>query len=77
MASIPDHTAVVTEWQDYPHYGMSAYRIWVRREFGVWQQRHEWRRADGSIQMDDWIRSFQPSADWLSKTTPAAYDVAA
>ena len=50
---------------------MAAYRSWVRQVLGAWQQRHEWRLEDGSLKMDDWIESSEPSADWLAKATPA------
>lgn len=45
----------VTPWSDFGHYGFSAYRIWQRYEGRTFYQRHEWKRDDGSIRMDDWI----------------------
>jgi hypothetical protein len=44
-----------TDWVPYGHYGFAAYRIWMRRtEHGMFQ-RHEWKRDDGSIDLEDWI----------------------
>lgn len=45
-----------TDWISFGHHGFSHYRIWTRPNgAGAWQQRHEWKRDDGSIRMDDWI----------------------
>ena len=41
---------------ELPHGGTVAYRIWSQTDGRQFWQRHEWRRADGSIQRDDWIR---------------------
>jgi hypothetical protein len=40
---------------ELPHGGTVAYRIWSQTDGRQFWQRHEWKRADGSIQMDDWI----------------------
>lgn len=61
--------ANVTGWNDYPHYGMASYRIWVRHHGGIWQQRHEWRMTDGQYRLDPWITSIKPAACWLEATT--------
>ena len=46
-----------TDWIAFDHYGYSHYRIWKRvTQFG-WEQRHEWKRDDGSVRMEGWIRS--------------------
>jgi hypothetical protein len=34
-----------------------AYRIWMMWDGFGWQQRHEWRNKDGSVDLQDWIRS--------------------
>lgn len=58
----------VTGWQQcvdgpwYPsldHGGYVAYRIWQQFDGLRWFQRHEWRRADGSLEMNDWIKGAQ------------------
>lgn len=55
-----------TDWiicKDGPWYpnlgngGLVAYRIWKKTDGYQWFQRHEWKGADGAIQMDEWIRS--------------------
>lgn len=52
----------VTPWSTYGHYGFAAYRIWQRFEGRTLFQRHEWKRDDGSIRMDDWIVG---TSNWL------------
>ena len=47
-----------------------VYRIWQQFDGMRWFQRHEWKLADGSIRMDDWIRG---AAGWC----PAAAQVSA
>lgn len=47
----------VTDWTDYGHYGFAAYRIWTQFDGRSWWQRHEWKREDGSIDLQDWIPS--------------------
>lgn len=58
----------VTEWSEcvngpwYPsmsHGGYVAYRIWQQFDGMRWFQRHEWKRADGSLEMQDWINGVQ------------------
>lgn len=46
-----------TEWIAYGHFGFSHYRIWMRKTAHGMFQRHEWRRDDGTEDMDDWIPS--------------------
>lgn len=54
----------VTDWEEckdgpwypsLPHGGFVAYRIWKQFDGMRWFQRHEWKRADGTIEMADWI----------------------
>jgi hypothetical protein len=54
-----------TEWhicKDGPWYpilshgGYVAYRIWQQFDGLRWFQRHEWKRADGSFEMQPWIK---------------------
>lgn len=53
----PAANLFVTQWAPYPHYGILEVRIWQRvTPFGIFQ-RHEWRREDGTTQMDRWISS--------------------
>lgn len=56
----------VTDWSEckdgpwYPglsHGGYRSYRIWKQFDGLRWFQRHEWKCADGSIEMEDWIDS--------------------
>lgn len=69
----------VTDWQqckDGPWYpslpggGYVAYRIWEQFDGRRWFQRHEWKFADGSTQLEDWI-------DGVSGWSPSAKPVAA
>ena len=39
------------------HGGYIAYRIWKEFDGRRWFQRHEWKHADGTIEMDAWIDS--------------------
>lgn len=52
-----------------PHGGYVAYRIWQQFDGLRWFQRHEWKRADGSLEMDEWIPGF---AGWASTATEIA-----
>lgn len=54
----------VTDWSickdgpwysELPHGGTVAYRIWQQFDGLRWFQRHEWKHADGSIELDGWI----------------------
>jgi hypothetical protein len=63
-------TSNVTAWQPYPHFGMAAYRIYVRCFHGVWQQCHEWKRKDGTVVLEPWIKSVKPTEKWLEAATP-------
>lgn len=38
-----------------PHGGIAAYRIWTQFDGRTWWQRHEWKNADGSTRMNEWI----------------------
>ena len=38
-----------------PHGGYAAYRIWTAFDGRTWLQRHEWRHADGSTDIEAWI----------------------
>ena len=42
--------------------GISAYRIWMRKDAWNMMQRHEWRRDDGSTYCEGWIKSSGPFA---------------
>lgn len=55
-----------TDWQEckegpwypsLPHGGYTHYRIWQQFDGMRWFQRHEWKRADGSLEMEGWISS--------------------
>lgn len=73
-AQPPASETRVTPWRDVsqkPEWAdstVAAYRIWQRRSQWGWEQRHEWRRRDGSIRMDGWIRG---AADWCLDSSPA------
>lgn len=69
----------VTDWHackdgpwypSLPHGGFTHYRIWQRHDTLSWFQRHEWKRADGTTETDDWIIGVRC---WLShaKKVPA------
>jgi hypothetical protein len=68
----------VTEWlpctggpwyPELPHGGFAAYRIWQEFDGRSWFQRHEWKRADGSLEMEKWIPGV---SGWCSDATPVA-----
>lgn len=40
---------------EYPHYGQRSYHIEIRRDGPIAHQRHVWTRADGSVDVEDWI----------------------
>lgn len=40
-----------------PHGGYVSYRIYKGFDGLRWFQRHEWLRADGTTEMEDWIPS--------------------
>jgi hypothetical protein len=70
VAAPPSSETRVTSWvacaegpwhPTMPHGGFAAYRIWQRVSPWGWEQRHEWKRADGSTAMDPWIRG---AAGW-------------
>lgn len=67
----------VTEWTPcangpwYPtlsHGGYVAYRIWQEFDGRAWFQRHEWKRADGTLEMENWIRG---AAGWSAGSIAA------
>jgi len=37
------------------HGGIVAYRIWTQTDGRRWWRRHEWKRADGSIRLEEWM----------------------
>lgn len=45
----------VTSWVEFGHYGLTHYRIWTQQDGRHWFQRHEWKSADGSTVLEDWI----------------------
>lgn len=66
----------VTDWADcidgpwYPglsHGGYVAYRIRQQFDGLRWFQRHEWKCADDSIQIDEWIDGVRI---WCPQTHP-------
>ncbi|NOV17854.1 hypothetical protein E5S70_17525 [Ensifer adhaerens] len=74
----------VTDWNEckggpwYPsmsHGGFAAYRIWQQFDGMRWFQRHEWKRADGSLEMETWIPTGVTS--WLPTSAPALIQEAA
>lgn len=67
-----------TEWTKcvdgpwYPnlsHGGYAAYRIWQQFDALRWFQRHEWKCADGSIEMEEWIDGVR---GWSANAAPVA-----
>ena len=50
-----------TRHTDWIVNGDLTYRIWQEFDGVRWFQRHEWKNADGSTRMDDWIRG---AAGW-------------
>lgn len=40
------------------HGGYTHYRIWIGDNGIAYYQRHEWKRVDGSIEMQDWIPTY-------------------
>ncbi len=58
-----------------PHGGYVAYRIWQQFDGMRWFQRHEWKRADGSLEMERWIPTGVNS--WLpTSATELAHEAA-
>ena len=37
------------------HGGITHYRIWQQFDGMRWFQRHEWKRVNGSLEMEEWI----------------------
>ena len=57
----------VTDWREckdgpwYPHMdhgGLTHYRIHTQTDGPRTYQRHEWRRADGTTEMEGWIKTY-------------------
>jgi hypothetical protein len=47
------------------HGGYVAYRIWQQFDGLRWFQRHEWKRSDGTLEIEKWIAGvsgFLPSS---------------
>lgn len=51
-----------------PHGGFVAYRIWQKTDGLSWFQRHEWKRADGTQEAEEWIRGV---SGWLPDAVAA------
>lgn len=73
----------VIDWQEckngpwYPtlsNGGYDAYRIWQRFDGLSWLQRHEWKAANGSTEMDQWIKGV---SGWLPSSSPVVEQDAA
>ncbi len=43
-------------YPNLPHGGFTAYRIWHEFDGRNNWQRHEWRHADGTTEVEKWIR---------------------
>lgn len=51
-----DSDCRVSEWREFLHYGIKAYRVWVCRSGMFWFQRHEWQREGrNQTELDPWI----------------------
>lgn len=68
----------VTDWVEcksgpwypsLPHGGFVAYRIWQQFDGMRWFQRHEWKRADGTVDIEAWING---AKDWCPSAKVAA-----
>ena len=66
-SNIATNAEKITEWftckngpwhPSLSHGGYVAYRIWFHGDGRSWFQRHEWKRADGSFELNAWIPSF-------------------
>jgi hypothetical protein len=66
----------VTEWRrcvdgpwypSHPDGGIVAYRVWQQFDGLRWYQRHEWRHADGSSHLEEWINGV---AGWCIDAHP-------
>ena len=70
-------TAIIIWCKDGPWYpslnhgGYVAYRIWQQFDGLRWFQRHEWKRADGSVEMDIWINGV---AGWCDGSAVVEYE---
>jgi len=54
--------------------GLVAYRIWQQFDGLRWFQRHEWKNADGSTELENWIDG---AAGWCVNSKPVAQAEAA
>lgn len=72
----------VTDWtecKDGPwHHSMShggyvAYRVWQQFDGMRWFQRHEWKAANGSTELDAWISGVK---GWLPSASELALEAA-
>lgn len=52
-----------------PHGGFVSYRIWQQFDGRRWSQRHEWKHADGSVDVERWIDG---AAGWCVDAMPVA-----
>lgn len=53
-----DAVCRVTDWHPHPHFGMTAYRIWLCNNSGHWFQRHEWAvEGRNQTRLDEWLYS--------------------
>lgn len=59
-----------TDWLSLD--GVSPFRIWKQFDGLRWFQRHEWRKADGSVEMDEWIPSFGPWSKGMNEALTMA-----
>jgi len=55
MTATATKTTRRTDWLQ--HSGLPRYRIWKQFDGLRWFQRHEWERADGGSDLEDWIPS--------------------
>lgn len=56
-----------TDWFAFGHYGYSHYRIWQMFDGLRWFQRHEWKREDGTTEIEKWINGV---SGWLTHAEP-------
>lgn len=55
------------------HGGYVAYRIWQQFDGRNWFQRHEWKHADSTTSLEDWIdgaRAFSTGAIPVTDANP-------
>lgn len=49
------------------HGGFAAYRVWQQADGHRWHQRHEWKHADGTTEIERWINGV---TGWLPDAIP-------